>query len=108
MFTYKFLGSGGVCPLPNRDLTALYVQNQGTSLLIDCGENTQVAAKRSDVSLFNISAILLTHLHADHILGLPGLFSSFAQGNRTTGDLWTCWNNTGGICLFETCFADNI
>lgn len=83
MFTYKFLGSGGVCPLPNRDLTALYVQNQGTSLLIDCGENTQVAAKRSDVSLFNISAILLTHLHADHILGLPGLFSSFAQGNRT-------------------------
>lgn len=83
MFTYKFLGSGGVCPLPNRDLTALYVQNQGTSLLIDCGENTQVAAMRSNVSLFNISAIFLTHLHADHILGLPGLFSSFAQGNRT-------------------------
>ena len=57
MFTYKFLGSGGVCPLPNRDLTALYVQNQGTSLLIDCGENIQVAAVRSNVSLFNISAI---------------------------------------------------
>ena len=68
MLNYEFLGSGGVCPLPNRELTALYVQHQGTHLLVDCGESTQSAAKKYGISLFAIDAILITHLHADHIL----------------------------------------
>lgn len=82
MLNYEFLGSGGVCPLPNRELTALYVQHQGTHLLVDCGESTQAAAKKYGISLFAIDAILITHLHADHILGLPGLLASLSNSGR--------------------------
>lgn len=101
MFKYKFLGSGGVCPLPNRGLTALYVQNQSTSFLIDCGENTQAAAKQNNVSLFNINAILLTHLHTDHVLGLPGLLSTLTQMGRT--EPLIVYGPSGTVTLVSTC-----
>lgn len=83
MLSYKLLGSGGVMPLPNRYLTALYVQYKTTQVLIDCGENIQTAAKRFDCSLFAVDAIFLTHLHSDHTLGLPGLLTTLNNLGRT-------------------------
>lgn len=101
MFKYKFLGSGGVCPLPNRGLTALYAQNQGTSFLIDCGENIQAAAKQNNVSLFGITAIFLTHLHADHVLGLPGLLSTLTQMDRK--EPLIIYGPSGTVNLLSAC-----
>ena len=83
MLNYKILGSGGVLPLPNRYLTSLFVQNDTTQLLVDCGEGTQTAAHKASVSLFGLDAVLLTHFHADHILGLPGIIATLGNARRT-------------------------
>ena len=67
------MGTGGTLPLINRWLTSLLVRYQGHALMIDCGEGTQIAAQRAGVSLKQVEKMLITHLHADHISGLPGL-----------------------------------
>ena len=79
------LGTGGVMPLPDRGLTALYLRWEGRALLIDCGEGTQVAIRRQGLRFKSIAAILLTHYHADHISGLPGLLLTMGnEGRRET------------------------
>lgn len=79
------LGTGGVMPLPDRGLTALYLRWEGRALLIDCGEGTQVAIRRQGLRFKPIAAILLTHYHADHISGLPGLLLTMGnEGRRET------------------------
>ena len=60
-------------PLPRRALTALMTRYNGSSILIDCGEGTQVAIKEKGWSFKPIDVICFTHYHADHISGLPGL-----------------------------------
>lgn len=80
---YKFLGSGGVCPLPSRHLTSLYVQHNTAQILIDCGEGIQTAAKKYDCTLYNLDAIFISHFHADHTLGLPGLLTTLSNNGRT-------------------------
>ena len=60
-------------PLPGRRLTALMTRYNGSSLLIDCGEGTQVAIKEKGWTFKPIDVICFTHYHADHISGLPGL-----------------------------------
>ncbi len=77
------LGCGGTQPLPDRALSALCLTVGGSSLLIDCGEGTQAAARRWGVSIFKIDAVLLTHFHGDHIFGLPGLWQTMAALGRT-------------------------
>ena len=67
------LGTGGMMPLPYRWLTAMMARCDGSSLLIDCGEGTQVALKEKGWSPKPIDVICFTHYHADHISGLPGL-----------------------------------
>ncbi len=67
----------------NRWLTSLMVRYKGHSVLIDCGEGTQVAAVKAGMSLKPIDKILLTHLHADHVSGLPGLLLSIGNSGRT-------------------------
>lgn len=76
------LGSSGMLPLSNRPLTSLYVACDQDKILVDCGEGTQIAAQRLGINLFNVSTILLTHLHADHILGLPGLLLTLMNDDR--------------------------
>ena len=70
-------------PLPKRWLTSLLVRCGGSSLLIDCGEGTQIALREKGWSFKPIDTILLTHFHADHIAGLPGLFLTMGNSDRT-------------------------
>ncbi|MDR0943020.1 MAG: ribonuclease Z [Ruminococcus sp.] len=76
-------GTGGMMPLPNRFLTSLFVEIEGRAILIDCGEGTQVALKRVDCKLSRIKMLLITHFHADHISGLPGLLLSLGNAGKT-------------------------
>ena len=82
MLDICLLGTGGMMPLPNRYLTSLMVRCGGESLLIDCGEGTQVALRRRGWSSHDISTILLTHFHADHISGLPGILLTMGNAER--------------------------
>lgn len=70
-------------PLPRRWLTALMTRYNGSSLLIDCGEGTQLAIKEQGWSFNPIDIICITHYHADHISGLPGLLLTMGNADRT-------------------------
>ena len=83
MLDVTLLGTGGMQPLPNRYLTSLFVRFEGNGILIDCGEGTQMALRRAKLSPHNINTILLTHLHADHVSGLPGMLLTMGNGERT-------------------------
>ncbi|MFR9280320.1 ribonuclease Z [Levyella massiliensis] len=83
MIDVCLLGTGGMMPLPGRHLTALLVRHQGHSILIDCGEGTQVAIRKYGWSMHSIDAILFTHVHGDHIAGISGLLSSMNTEGRT-------------------------
>ena len=83
MIDVCLLGTGGMLPLPQRALTSLYVRHNGHALLIDCGEGTQVALRAASMRFKPIDAILLTHFHADHIAGLPGLLLTMGNEGRT-------------------------
>ncbi len=69
-------------PLPDRFLTCCWAEYQGGAALIDCGEGTQVALRRAGCKLSRLTALLLTHVHADHIAGLPGLLLSLGNTGR--------------------------
>ena len=83
MFEVCLLGTGGMMPLPHRWLTSLMVRYNGINVLIDCGEGTQVALKEKGWSPKPIDLILFTHFHADHISGLPGMFLTLGNSERT-------------------------
>ncbi len=83
MLDVCLLGTAGMMPLPNRWLTALMTRYNGNSLLIDCGEGTQIAMKEAGLSPNPIEVICFTHYHADHISGLPGLLLSMGNSDRT-------------------------
>lgn len=83
MLDVCLLGCGGMMPLPYRWLTALMTRFNGSSLLIDCGEGTQVAIKEKGWSFKPIDVICFTHFHGDHISGLPGLLLTMGNADRT-------------------------
>ena len=83
MLDVCLLGCGGMMPLPRRWLTALMTRYNGSSLMIDCGEGTQVAIKEKGWSLKPIDVICFTHYHGDHISGLPGLLLTMGNADRT-------------------------
>ena len=83
MLDVCLLGSGGMMPLPYRWLTSLMTRFNGSSLLIDCGEGTQVAIKEKGWSFKPIDVICFTHYHGDHISGLPGLLLTMGNADRT-------------------------
>lgn len=79
MLDICLLGTGGMMPLPRRALTALMARYNGSSLLIDCGEGTQVSIREQGWSFHPIDVICITHFHGDHISGLPGLLLSMGN-----------------------------
>ena len=83
MLDVCLLGTSGMMPLPRRALTALMTRFNGSSLLIDCGEGTQVSIREKGFSMHAIDTICLTHVHGDHVSGLPGLLLSMGNAERT-------------------------
>ncbi len=73
------LGTGGMMPMPGRPLTAVAVRTGGAVYLLDCGEGTQVPYKAQHVGMRALRLVAITHLHADHCLGLPGVLMMRSQ-----------------------------
>ena len=82
MLDVCLLGTAGMMPLPYRWLTSLMTRYNGSSLLIDCGEGTQIAIREKGWSAKPIDLICFTHYHADHISGLPGLLLTMGNAER--------------------------
>ncbi len=76
------LGSGGMMPLPYRCLTSVLLRRDGDLFLFDCGEGTQVSLRRLNLRWKKISAIFISHTHADHVTGLPGMLMLSSQVDR--------------------------
>ena len=83
MIDVALLGTGGTLPLPDRFLSSVLVRFDGQLILIDCGEGTQVSLRKLGWGLKDIGTILLTHFHADHVAGLPGLLLTIGNSGRT-------------------------
>ena len=83
MLKVTLLGTGGTMPLKNRWLSSCLVTYNGHSILIDCGEGTQIACKCTGNKFKPIDVICITHFHADHISGLPGLLLTMSNEGRT-------------------------
>ncbi len=83
MLDICLLGTGGMMPLPYRWLTSMMARYNGQSILIDCGEGTQIAMKEKGWSPKPINVICFTHFHADHISGLPGMLLTMGNAERT-------------------------
>ena len=83
MLEVCLLGTGGMMPLPYRWLTSLMTRYNGSNLLIDCGEGTQIAIKDKGWGYKQIDTLCFTHFHADHISGLPGLLLTMGNTERT-------------------------
>ena len=77
-----FLGTSGSAPTAARAPSATLIRRGGERLLVDCAEGTQRQLLRSDVGLVDLEEVFLTHLHADHFLGLPGMLKTFALRGR--------------------------
>lgn len=84
MLDICLLGTGGMMPLPYRWLTSMMARFNGTNILIDCGEGTQIAMKEKGWSPKPIDIMCFTHYHADHIAGLPGMLLTMGNAEKTT------------------------
>lgn len=83
MIRVTLLGTGGTMPLKNRWLSSCLLSVFGHSVLIDCGEGTQIALKWAGQKSKPIDVICFTHFHADHISGLPGFLLTMSNEGRT-------------------------
>ena len=97
------LGTGGTLPIPDRALSSLYIRVNGRSLLIDCGEGTQVGIRRLGWGFRCLDGLLLTHYHGDHCTGLAGLLLSLEKAGRD--EPFHIWGPKGlkrvveGLCI---------
>ncbi|HMK45242.1 MAG TPA: ribonuclease Z [Methanocella sp.] len=82
MIKIIFLGTGGSIPTPNRGMPSFMIQREGERILFDCGEGTQRQMMKARSGFMDISTIFLTHFHADHTLGLPGLLQTMSFQGR--------------------------
>lgn len=84
MIDVCLLGTGGMMPLKNRFLTSMMMRYNGHSFLVDCGEATQISIQMKGWSFKDIDVLMITHFHADHISGLPGLLLAMSNAEKTT------------------------
>jgi ribonuclease Z len=80
------LGNGGMMPMPARLTTSVLVRREGRMLMFDAGEGIQIALKKGGLGILGLDAVVVSHLHADHVLGLPGVMMFRAQ-NESPGPL---------------------
>src|SRR5688500_19921893 len=86
--TVRFLGTSASRPTVERNVTSIAVTREGETLLFDCGEGTQRQMMRYRIS-FSLRDIFFTHMHADHMLGVIGLFRTLSlQGREEPMTLW--------------------
>ncbi len=78
-----FLGTSGSLPSPQRNVAAIAVKRGGEIILMDCGEGTQRQFMHSKLSFMQVNRILITHLHGDHFLGVPGLIMTMTLNDRS-------------------------
>ena len=97
-----FLGTGGAVPSARRSTASVLVSRGGERLLFDCGEGTQRQMQRS-LGLVQVDEIYLTHFHADHFLGLPGLLKTYDLTDREAP--LTVYGPRGLVDLFKTLAA---
>jgi ribonuclease Z len=95
MFALTFLGTSASVPSAERNHPALLVEAAGKRILVDCGEGTQRQLLRSGAGFRRLDRILLTHAHLDHVLGIPGLFSTL--GLRQNSDVMTVHAGQGTL-----------
>jgi ribonuclease Z len=93
MLRVTFLGTGGTLPTPNRNPSAILINREGELMLFDCGEGTQRQMMRAKTGI-KLDFIFITHFHADHFLGIPGLVQTMSFNGRTEpldiyGPEWT-------------------
>lgn len=105
MIDICLLGCGGMMPLPNRWLSSLLLRYNGKLLLIDCGEGTQIPMKLTGWGFKSVNNLLFTHLHADHISGLPGFLLTLGNSGKTDNlniygphDIQRVYNGLTVIC----------
>lgn len=82
MVDITLLGSGGGMPMPDRYLSSLFINYKGRKILVDCGEGTQVAMKSMRTGFKALDIICISHVHGDHVFGLPGLLSTLGNSGR--------------------------
>ena len=83
-FKLTTLGTSAAGPIPGRWPSGQYLKTAKTGFLIDAGEGIQIALQRQGIGWGSVDVILISHLHGDHIYGLPGLLTSWALNQRTT------------------------
>lgn len=83
MLRITFLGTGGSLPTRNRNPSGIIINIKGELLLFDCGEASQQQMMRAKTGMKALTSIFLTHLHGDHVLGLPGLLQTMSFLGRT-------------------------
>src|SRR5712691_1365296 len=84
-------------PLPNRWLSSVLVRYQGRLILFDCGEGTQISLRALGWGLKDIDLILISHVHGDHVTGLPGLLLTLAKWGRTDDVLFVGSRGFAGV-----------
>ena len=78
-----FLGTSAAIPTKARSLPSIHVKNAKSSILLDCGDGTTKRIAESSKTIFQIDAVLFTHMHSDHFFGLPALWNSMSLLRRT-------------------------